>query len=520
MTSRRDRPERPATSREAAVALVRDAKRLFIAYSHADLKRATDLHRRILRLRPESDPDTAFLDQASLRPGDSVAPEVVEARLREADLLLVLCGRDTAERPHVSREVALALERQRAGDLTILPVILQPGVRLPDGLDFRVQGIFAEVLFPELRWQRLSAAAGGGVIAVLLALALFRAAWAAWFAPTEAWTPVPLPESGWDEALLVRTPDGREVVRTQRVFVERGVFAEDVDNTNRVFLEVDASGHVTGAFATTADDAGNFRDGREIERNGGVGSLESAVADLAGELPDGDAIWNVLGEHASRCLPLGWHDGLEEMLERVQAVRANVREKDVRTCRLGAGAALALFPTDFDRTEAWALVAESEVRQGRAPLDPTGIAAIAKRVPRDGTLALVTRDTFWEDSGTRGGLFRSVDGGVHWERLALEEPWDQVTLEGIAFGFGNSRRMALSYAEAQGGARGILVSDDAGATWRALTTGMASATTRQVRLVGVGKQGDVWVALPGGRLARWRSLTFAERFAGLEPVEP
>lgn len=515
-----ERGGRPATSRATALAIVRDAERIFIAYSHADLKQATDLHRRIVRLRRPADPQTTFLDQESLRPGQSVAPEVVEARLREADLLLVLCGRDTAERPHVTREVALALERQRENAQAILPIILRPGVRLPDGLDFRVQGIFVEVLFPELRWQRVSAAGGVGVAAVLFALALLRAAWAAWFAPAEAWTAIPLAESGWDEALLVRAAGGEEVLRTYRVYRERGVFAEDVDNTNHVFLEVDAGGKVIGAFATTGDDAGTFRDDEEIERHGGLGSLEATVADLIGELPNGDVIWHRLGEGASRCLPLGWHDGLEEMLAEVEAIRPGVREENVRTCRLADDAALALFPTDFDHRDAWALRAENGVRRARAPLDASGVAAIAKRVPRDGTLALVTRDTFWEDSGARGGLFRSHDGGLAWERLPLEKPWDKATLHGIAFALGDSRRIALSYSTAAGGTHGILVSDDDGRTWRALTRGMASATTREVHLVGVGEQGDVWTALPGGRLARWRALSFAERFVGLSAVEP
>ena len=159
----------PATPREAAVTMLRDARRVFIAYSHADVKRASDLHRRIARVRAGHPSDTTFLDQVSLRPGDSVAPEDVRARLLAADLMVVLCGRDTAVRPHVAEEVALGLDRQARGEMKILPIILRGGVRLPDGLDYRVQGIFAEVLFPEIRWQRLGATAavvGGGLVAL------------------------------------------------------------------------------------------------------------------------------------------------------------------------------------------------------------------------------------------------------------------------------------------------------------------------------------------------------------------
>jgi hypothetical protein len=510
----------PATPREAAVTMLRDAQRIFIAYSHADVKRASDLHRRIARVRAAHPPDTTFLDQVSLRPGDSVAPEDVRARLLAADLMVILCGRDTAVRPHVAEEVALGLDRQSRGEMKILPIILRGGVRLPDGLDYRVQGIFAEVLFPEIRWQRLGATAavvGGGLVALAV---LSRATWAAGFAPTEAWTLVAVRESGWSDALLVRGADGEETVRTRRAWKRPGTFAEDVGDVNDIFLELNATGAVTGGFATTRDDAGLFHDERAIKEVGGLGTLadEARLVEDGGSL-DANTVWNLFGEHASRCLRLTWFDGFEELIARAEEIWSGVKEESIRSCRLGPESFFALFPTDFGSATAWVLTPAGG-EPVRVPLDATGVLAIAKRVPNDGTFVLAAGDTRWEDNGRAGGLFRSTDGGTHWMQLKLPNPWNEVMLLDVALGLGRSRRIAVSYLQKGGGTHGVLVSDDDGADWRALRTGLRSATAEPMRLIGVGERGEVWVALPGGRVVQWRALSFMERFVGVDAIDP
>jgi hypothetical protein len=41
-----------------------------------------------------------------------------------------------------------------------------------------------------------------------------------------------------------------------------------------------------------------------------------------------------------------------------------------------------------------------------------------------------------------------------------------------------------------------------------------------MRLIGVGERGEVWVALPGGRVVQWRALSFMERFVGVDAIDP
>lgn len=90
------------------------------------------------------------MDQDSLPPAASVSPASIDTVLKESDLLIVLCGDDTARRPEVNRELAIALKLRVEGRLSILPIIIKHGVRLPDGLDYEIQGVFLKVLFPEI----------------------------------------------------------------------------------------------------------------------------------------------------------------------------------------------------------------------------------------------------------------------------------------------------------------------------------------------------------------------------------
>jgi hypothetical protein len=90
----------------------------------------------------------------------------------------------------------------------------------------------------------------------------------------------------------------------------------------------------------------------------------------------------------------------------------------------------------------------------------------------------------------------------------------------VALALGRSRRIAVSYVQKGGGTHGVLVSDDDGAEWRALRTGLRSETTEPMRLIGVGEHGGVWVALPGGRVVQWRALSFMERFVGVDAIDP
>lgn len=71
--------------------------------------------------------------------------------------MIVLCGPDTPQRTEVQRELELGVELRNQGVLTILPIILKTGVRLPSRIDYSIQAIQLTTLFPEILWIRIVA---------------------------------------------------------------------------------------------------------------------------------------------------------------------------------------------------------------------------------------------------------------------------------------------------------------------------------------------------------------------------
>lgn len=159
-------------TKQAAFSLLKNSQAIFIAYSHADLRAAKSLRGRFLKLRRGIDPASVFLDQDLLSPGSSVSPATIDAKIAAADLFVLVCGRTTPESIEVRRELDLALSKEPAG-LVILPVILRPGLRLPQGVDYKIQGVFLWTLFPAILWTLLSAVA---TLVALLAVAVVSAA--------------------------------------------------------------------------------------------------------------------------------------------------------------------------------------------------------------------------------------------------------------------------------------------------------------------------------------------------------
>src|SRR5438045_3929359 len=80
--------------------------------------------------------------------GGDVSRQDFTDRLRQSDLLVLLCGADTAASPYVNAEIAQALALRAARQMTILPVFLGGHVSMPPALDFRVQGIHLTTSFP------------------------------------------------------------------------------------------------------------------------------------------------------------------------------------------------------------------------------------------------------------------------------------------------------------------------------------------------------------------------------------
>lgn len=119
------------------------AARIFICYSHTDRRFARRFYRHLIALRSGSPKESVFLDEFSLRPGDPVSPDVVDAALVSSDLMVVLGGRDTAKSVEVNREIALA----KSKSIPILPVILTLKTELPRDIDYKIQGVSVDSIF-------------------------------------------------------------------------------------------------------------------------------------------------------------------------------------------------------------------------------------------------------------------------------------------------------------------------------------------------------------------------------------
>jgi WD40 repeat protein len=148
---------RATASREQARDLITGAARIFIAYSHSDLAAAVRFRRAIVRLRRARPPDSVFLDEESLTPGGNVSRQDLLDRLRRSDLVVVLCGSNTAASHNVDEEVEVAIALRDEKRLTILPVLLVAHASPPRALDFQVQGIHLTSLFPEIQRRRIAA---------------------------------------------------------------------------------------------------------------------------------------------------------------------------------------------------------------------------------------------------------------------------------------------------------------------------------------------------------------------------
>jgi Leucine-rich repeat (LRR) protein len=164
-------------TRDSATEAIRHAQRIFICYAHADLRVARWIRSRVVRLRRPRPPESVFLDQDSLVPGTVVTPDVIDAALSGSDLMLLLCGSATASRQEVRRELKIALELYRIGRLRLIPIMIKPHVPLPAGVDYTIQGIFLNRLFPERTYAQAA------IVSLLLMLALSLSVGTYWGLP-------------------------------------------------------------------------------------------------------------------------------------------------------------------------------------------------------------------------------------------------------------------------------------------------------------------------------------------------
>jgi hypothetical protein len=139
---------------------IQTAETIFIAYSHSDRRIARRFYRAVIRLRKRHPSQTVFYDEFNVAPISAVSRALFERALKGSQLFIVLCGADTHGSAEVNREIALALDC----GIDILPITLKTKIQFPPRLDFTVQAISLDRVFPFRLQQWLA------ILSVALAL--------------------------------------------------------------------------------------------------------------------------------------------------------------------------------------------------------------------------------------------------------------------------------------------------------------------------------------------------------------
>ncbi|HEV7930552.1 MAG TPA: toll/interleukin-1 receptor domain-containing protein [Nitrosospira sp.] len=99
-------------------------KRVFVSYSHADAQLLERLHKHLTQLQRE-DSIAGWYDR-DIRAGRRLDDEI-KLELSQADIFIACVSPDyIASNYCYERELSIALERERRGELAIVPVILEP----------------------------------------------------------------------------------------------------------------------------------------------------------------------------------------------------------------------------------------------------------------------------------------------------------------------------------------------------------------------------------------------------------
>ena len=165
----------------------------------------------------------------------------------------------------------------------------------------------------------------------------------------------------------------------------------------------------------------------------------------------------------------------------------------------------------------------------------SGITAVTKAAPDGQDLYLSSLDTYLSEDyrGGSGAIFRSSNAGITWEGVILPPPWDKWrSFSGVAASLKHPGTIAVAISGQQAtgnrrrGVPGVLMSTDAGGSWKLLVEGLVSPGAGRIQLLGIGQSRNVFALLEGqpsnsynplqgpGRLMIWRKLSLVERLQG------
>ena len=391
--------------------------------------------------------------------------------------------------------------------------------------------------------------------------------------PPAAWMPAEFDGSNIVKAGFINKPDGSETVRLLLSGEIVGAM-EESRATKHVVLDLDNQGRIAGELAyidnngtveqklanektfatlgTLEDEQRIFEDLFSVNRYYGPAASDIPVF-LFRDSP------SRVGSETKSLSPAKWPDVVEDsklnfldrLKEKARSTLGDARfiseSHDYAVFRLDSARLLAFVRVQLPGKRHFgeqslgsrSFRSDDEGQNWEAgdttQIVVSGITAVAKASPDGRDLYLSSFDTVLSEdyAGGRGAIFRSSNGGISWGQVTLPPSWnDWRSFSGVAASLKHPGTIAIAISWQQGigpkrpGTPGVLLSTDAGSSWKLLIEGIASPGDGQIQLLGIGKSNNVFAlmedlprysgSLPNdrGRLIIWRKLSLLERLQG------
>lgn len=389
------------------------------------------------------------------------------------------------------------------------------------------------------RRRRVSLAKTAGLAAGLtLAVSALVAGVLIGRSPASAWVDLGIYDVLKMQTALVAVA-GDDLVRATSTYHSASMDDDSGGTAHHVVRELDVNGRVRGCFGYTYNEAfGLSKD--QCNSLGGLGSL-APLAQSARQLESLERGYDdhVLGGSINpRLIRESYDDPRFRALEPA-ALAGLPQGTEVKLTKVYAvgNRALLAFATLEREYQPQDVVLRSEDEgqtwrrfSGPKELSTPGVMGLARASADWRVLYLAARDdrVSGEGTGSPGGLLRSEDGGESWKLIPLTGDWkDWRALSGVAAHPDQPGVLAVALDPAARGYRtrppnvpGVLLSTDAGKSWRPLAEGLKLQAANTIYLVGMTRTAELVAVLEadrrggGGRLTVRRPLTLLERLQG------
>jgi len=348
--------------------------------------------------------------------------------------------------------------------------------------------------------------------------------------PPDAWMRTEISDEFVASAALVEDTQSRELVQVTTSYHEGSMDDDSGGTMHMIDLQLDLRGVLVGCRSRSINDGGDGASGsNDCQRYGHATDLTFAEAKPRIDMPRAENDDPVLAS------------AKQAALRTVNTPEKPRSVSEVRAYRADENFILAFVKimSDDGYIEFGSLPVRSEdggaTWETGALLEQISVPGISGFASASSSLFLTTvfNAIPGASDGRSGGVFRSDDRGITWQKIELPVPWEKWnSFSGVHASHGEPSTIGIalspvsrSYGDLPPGVPGILVSHDGGKNWQLLDTGLEISTGSEIELVGISESGKAVVAaikLPGEtgrdsqnlRLLIYRKLSLLERLQG------